>query len=358
MTSPPVPAAPAAPSAILAPQVQGLGCPSCGGALAVALGRRVVSCPYCGKTLLAVGALGVERLAVMPRSDAARAAEVARGWLGKGWNKDPALRREARVGESFLCFLPFYRVRAEVVGHALGTEKRQKTTGSGKNRRTVTYEVDVERSVKESFDRTYPAVNVAEWGVRRVDLKGDEVVPFDADTCERLGMVFPATGSEPEVVAGALESFRQEADPARGLERVRFRWLETLRERVGIVHYPLWIVRYEFRGRSYQVLVDGEDGSLAYGKAPGNDLYRAVMMVASQGLALFAFTTAIHWGADSDDGCSLILGAGVVALAILAWGWKRFRYGGVVIEGSGVVEGETAVDRKLAKLKQRLGVKT
>jgi len=33
-----------------------------------------------------------------------------------------------------------------------------------------------------------------------------------------------------------------------------------------------------------------------------------------------------------------VIGAGVVALFILIAGWRRFRYGGEVIEGSGVVD--------------------
>lgn len=97
------------------------------------------------------------------------------------------------------------------------------------------------------------------------------------------------------------------------------------------------MVRYRFRGRSYQVVVDAEDGTLAYAKAPGNDLYRAVTMVAAEAAACFLFTSTLQYLADSDDGCGVVLGAGAIALGILAWGWRRFRWGGEVVEGSGVV---------------------
>lgn len=343
------------------PRVRGLSCPSCGGVLDAAVGLRVVPCPFCGKTLLAAGALGTERLAVMPEVDAARAATVARNWLGSGWNKDPGLRREAMTRESFLCFIPFFRVRADVVGHALGTEQRTRTVGSGKNRRTETYEVDVEKQVKQSFDRTSAAVNVGEWGVQQVNLAGDRLVPFDPEGCSRLGMIFPPTGSQPEMVERTLASFRDEADPAKGLKRVRLKFLATLRERVALVFYPLWIVRYEFRGRSYQVAVDAQDGSLAYGKAPGNDLYRAAVMVGSQAAAGFVFTTILQLLLDSsDNGCGPLVFAGLAAGAILAWGWRRFRYGGVVIEGTGAVEEKrgASVSEQMKKLGDRFGVKT
>ena len=79
---------------------------------------------------------------------------------------------------------------------------------------------------------------------------------------------------------------------------MRFKFLETLRERLTVVYYPLWVVRYRFQERSYQVLVDAEDGSLAYGKAPGNDFFRAAMLVLTQAAALFVGTTIIQLAAN------------------------------------------------------------
>lgn len=226
-------------------------------------------------------------------------------------------------------------MQADVVGFALGTEERRRTVGSGKNRRTETYEVDVERSVEKSFDRTYPALDVAEWGVQRIDLRNDPLVPYRPDSLRRLGMVFSPTGSEVQVKGLARQLMAARSDPGSGLKRVRFKFVETLRERFSVIYYPLWIIRYRFENRSYQILVDAEDGSLVYGKAPGNDLYRAFMMVASQAGALFVATTILQVIGVSFGGMAA---AGVAVFVALMWGWKRFRHGGVVIEGTGVGE--------------------
>ena len=318
------------------PRIHGLGCPNCGGNLDLAVGLRVVECPFCATVLLATNEIGIRRFTVEARVDSVTARDAVRKWLARGFSKDPRLRREARVGEAFLCFVPFYRVQADCLGFALGTEQRTRTVGSGKRRRVETYEVDVERSVERSFDRTWPAVNIGEWGVRRVALEGDRMEPFDGEALARLGMVFPPTASEGSLLQHALEQFRLRADPAAGLHRVRFEHLETLRERLSVVYYPLWVVRYAFRERSYQVLIDAEDGSLAAGKAPGNDAYRAAMLVLTQAVALFVGTTALQL-------VGLNLGAlafvGVPLGLALLWGWRRFRHGGVIVEGSGV-EGE------------------
>jgi hypothetical protein len=341
-------AAPAAPSQLPAgaaaaparsPRITGLSCPSCGGATSVAPGLKVVSCQFCQSPLLALGESGIRRFAVEPEVAADRAREATRAWWQKGWNKHRALSREAETAEAFLCFLPFFRAEADAVGYAFGTEERTRTVGSGKNRRTQRYEVDVERRLERHLDRTLPAVNAAEFGVAQVHLGGDRLTPFDPERLERLGMVFAPTRSEAEARRAALAAFRDEADPAAGLKRVHFRFLETLSERFSMVYYPLWVVRYRFRGRSYQAVIDAEDGRLAYGKAPGNDLFRALMMVGSQAAACFIVTTAVQWAfsAEVDNPLGLILGAGAVGLAILAWGYRHFRYGGVVEEGTGLL---------------------
>jgi LSD1 subclass zinc finger protein len=340
MTPPPPPAIPPPPPPVatattgaLPARVTGVACPSCGGALEVDSGARVVRCAFCSAGLLATSRLGVRRFAVAPEVDVDAARDAARSWLGRGIRKDPRLAREAEIGETYLAFLPFFRVSADVVGWALGTEQRTRSVGSGKNRRTETYEVDVEKRVERHCEATMPALHVAELGVQRIDLAGDRLVPFDAEALERSGMVFVPTRSEVEARDAALAAFRDDNDPASGLHRVRFRWLETVREALTVVYYPLWMVRYRFRGRAYLAVVDAEDAHLAYGKAPGNDLYRAAVLIGAEAVVCYAGTTALQVMEGSIEGCGFVAAGAAV---VVAWAWRAFRHGGVVEEGSGL----------------------
>jgi len=307
------------------PKISGLSCANCAAPLEVAPGLRVLVCGYCDTPLRVTGAPGVRRFSVAPEVDAERAREAARKWLISGWNKDRRLRARAEIGEAFLCFLPFYRVEADAIGSALGTEVRKR--GDSEK------EVDVEHQIEEHLDRTFPAVQVAEWGVQKIDLAGDRLEPFDGGVLERQGLVFPPTASELEIRDGALADFKQAVDPRRKMKRVRFFWLDTVHERLTVVYYPLWVVRYLFEDRAYQVLVDAQDGKVAYGKAPGNDLYRAAAMVGSQMAATFVATTVLQSGII-DDWVPLVL-LGLFCIWILSFGWKRFRWGGEIVEGTG-----------------------
>jgi len=123
---------------------------------------------------------------------------------------------------------------------------------------------------------------------------------------------------------------------------VTFSWLAAVRKRITVVYYPLWVIRYSFRGQTFQALVDAEDGTLAYGKAPGNHLYRALSLVGACGGACFVGTTVLqHMDVVlRGDNSLMALGAiGLVLAGFVAWGYRQFRRGGVVEEGSGLADG-------------------
>jgi hypothetical protein len=108
-----------------------------------------------------------------------------------------------------------------------------------------------------------------------------------------------------------------------------------------VVYYPMWVIRYSFRGQTYQALIDAEDGTLAYGKAPGNHLARAIALVGACAGACFVGTTVLQNAGvllRSDDG---LMGLGVIGLLLagfVGWGYRLFRRGGVVEEGTGLAD--------------------
>lgn len=346
-TPPPSPKAQPAPQST--PRVTGLSCPSCGGALAVDGGERVLTCPYCSAQLLALGEVGTRRLAVEPKTLGTQALETVRRWWGQGFRKHPALAKAAEASEAVLCFVPFYRAESDAVGFAFGVEERTRRVGSGKNARTETYEVDVEKRVEQHYEKNFAAVHTAELGIQRADLAGDTLVPFDLDKASRQGMVFPPTSSEIEARARAVEEFEAAADPAKGLKRTHFRHLALLNTRFSVVYYPFWMVRYRFHNRSYQAVIDAESGELAYGKAPGNDLFRALVFTGASAAACFLATTGVQWTFSGDvDGCGPLIFCLLAAGGLFFWGWRAFRYGGVVEEGTS--RKEDTVSSSMAQL--------
>jgi hypothetical protein len=313
----------------------GLTCGSCGGTVDVHEGLTNVECRYCHTPQAMLGERGVIRVMVLNRLERQNASEVIRRWFRRGIRKDPALKKEARFQEAFLAWFPFVRARLDVVGWVLGIREKKRKRGN----RWETVREPVERQVESAVDLTMPAADMAEFGVHRVDLAGDEVRPLDEQLLRGRGMVFRPSRSLEEAAAALGESALEEIKRENRLDHVSFSWLAQVRRRVALVYYPMWVVRYGFRGQTYQVLIDAEDGSLAFGKAPGNHFYRAFSLVAACAGACFVGTTILqHAGSllRSENGLVGLGLIGLVVAGIVYWGYSQFRYGGVVEEGSGL----------------------
>ena len=320
----------------------GLTCASCGGTVDVQEGRTNVMCRYCETPQAVVGDRGIARMMVLNELDRGEASEVARRWLRTGIRKDPALKKEAAVQEAFLAWFPFVRARLDAIGWILGIKTRKVKRG----KRWETVKEPVENSIERSVDFTMPAADMAEFGVHRVSLSGDEVLPLDDELLRSRGMVFRPSHSLEEIGDRLRQRAMAEAERANSLSRVSFSWLTSVRRRIALVYYPMWVIRYGFRGRTYQILVDAEDGKLAYGKAPGNHLWRAFCLVGSCAGASFLGTTILQH-ADvflrGDDGIKGLAVIGLMLAGLVYWGYRQFRHGGVVEEGPGLKTGKETV---------------
>jgi hypothetical protein len=145
-------------------------------------------------------------------------------------------------------------------------------------------------------------------------------------------MVFEPVSSFSEARQAAEERFHEQVNRRAKLDRLAQLFVRSLRRRFALVYHPLWVMRYRHRGRAFQVVVDGYSGKVLYGKAPGNTLYRAAVLVL--GMAVGAFLAidapAFLLGASEGDSGGLVM----FALALFAAGlgimfaaYRAFRHG-------------------------------
>ena len=320
--------------------VKGITCPSCNGELDINEGLRSFNCKYCGTLLLTKGESGTLKFYVPRKLKKDDAIAKAKNWLSKGMSKAKGLSTGAKIEDAFLVFIPYWRVRADVVGWIFGQEKKTRTS----NGRTTTYYVDVERKIQNSFDRTYSACDVAELGVKKINLTGDTILPVDFESLQREGMMFNIIASEKEAFEFAKNNFAAESRNSVSLYNVTFEHFDLVRENIDIVYYPLWVIRYSFENRTYQVVVDGEDGTICYGKAPGNNLYRAIIGILSTGAGMFLatfFGLFVLFAVDEKFPFIAFLFSFIIGMFLISRGYKKFRYGGEVEEGTGLDESTT-----------------
>ncbi len=306
---------------------KGLNCPRCGGIVPIPDGQVIVRCPSCDFRSIVRGDVGVRRYQVPVRAGRDQALQALKNFFG---NFAIALdaRSKSQVSEVFLAHLPFWTLWGRALGWAFG----EKQVGS-KNRRYEPREI----KIAQEMVWTGAACDVGEFGVRQVQLTNQPLQPFDSESLHASGMVFEPVGSLSEARQAAEQDFQKKVGAAAHLDRLSQLFVRFVNQRFGLVYYPLWVIRYLYRGRAFQVVVDGFSGKVLYGKAPGNVLYRAAMLVGGMALGAFVavdvptFLLMIMFSSNnSKDDSGLLwfaLGALVVGLGLIVFAYNTFRYG-------------------------------
>lgn len=303
----------------------GLNCPNCGGMVNIPEGQAVVRCPYCEMRSLVRGERGMRRYQVRQRIGRENASQALKHFFSKNWAIARDAARQAHLTDIFQVYLPFWCVWGRAAAWAFG----QKKVGSGDRSR---YEPREIRIVQE-MTWNGPACDVGEFGVTRIDLPDQALEPFDPDALHAVGLVFEPVGSFSAARAAAEDQFQEQVRRKAALDRLSQLFVRYFRRRFGLVYFPLWILRYQYRGRSFQVVVDGYSGKVLYGKAPGNTLYRAAALVLGMALGAFLAVDASTFALtliDSDDGSGafgLALVLFLAGLGVMLAAYRAFRYG-------------------------------
>lgn len=302
-------------------EIHGLTCPNCNGVVPVPEGARIVTCPFCQMRSLVQGDRGVQRWHVINQLDRDGALKTVTGFFS-GMNKARDLKKQAEIVDLFLVYLPYWHVKAFVAGWIFGRVK------SGDD---STKPVEVE--VMEDMDWNDAAADISEFGVHRIEFSQPDLEPYDAERLHAEGMVFEPVESRSDALKEAEDHFTHRGRSKRSLTRTYFEKFHILRQRLSLVYYPLWVARYRYRNRSYQVVVDGVSPKILYGKAPGNIFYRAAMLVGGMAAGTFILVNGtIIAGlavanSDDSDGIAFLLLPIAIGLGLIAAGYRKFRYG-------------------------------
>jgi len=309
-----------------------LDCPSCGGALSLAEGERIVACRYCGNRSLVLVPDAVPRHVVEATIGEAAAFEIARSSLRR-----PGVARTARLEGVALSYVPFYEATAVRLGSVFVRERVKPPAPLGEGDQSGPEldrwlqdpgeEREDTKVVEQDVLRVGAACELRELGVDRIrlaDLRraGAKVLlqPFDPVALHSRAVVFAPTLP--------AERFMQETTWRVRSQNDDTRYAETC---LKLLYYPVWQARYRHRGRTYELAVDGVTGDLLRGTAPRDRGLAAG--VASVGLALAGLGLGrwVRWITGGGGEGPAVLLAAIAGGALLWLAWRWLQQGGEMV---------------------------
>jgi hypothetical protein len=156
---------------------------------------------------------------------------------------------------------------------------------------------------------------------------------FDPDALHADGMVFEPVTAGGAAWAEAAQAFEEDLRAESKLDQIASAHVYRIGGRKALVYYPLWVARYTFRERAYQVVLDGTDGKVLYGKAPGNIWFRAAALIAGFALGALllvdgtALALRVVMNSDDSDSAGLLLVPLALGGVIMLAAYRRFRFG-------------------------------
>jgi hypothetical protein len=256
-----------------------------------------------------------------------------------------ALRMQGRIQEMVLCYVPFYEFGGTRIGSFRMQEQEKRpirqTEGGADEQNDQQWLLEQPtrqeetRVIEMSYTRISPACDLPELGVGSIPLQKlrQSATPlafaaYDLVALQSRSIVF-APAHPPERFAEDIQwRVRVQGDRTSLVGR----WLR-------IIYYPVWQARYQYRGRPYEIAVDGVTGSVLRARVPGGSrraagVVAAVLAVSALGFGrlarhFFLSGSAVGKGAGwtfAATASLVTLAGGAVLALLLAWvGWNAFR---------------------------------
>ncbi len=240
--------------------VQQINCPHCGAPIDFKPGEILATCKYCGYT--AVVETGqtftFEHSMIMNRFDPQTVEEPIHGWMSYGFLKPADLAKKSRISEKELVYLPFWVVSIDVASTYKGVFER------------LTPAVVKDGKLEKQYDWLVLARKATEFPTREYEVPLEGKLPYDFRKIEGFAKVFNSEVDRAEAVEIAEQQIDEQHKFLLSEEVdkiIEFKSDYSVRQ-VVYLHSPVWFVNYEYRGKNYQLLVDGATGTAIKGDMP------------------------------------------------------------------------------------------
>ena len=240
--------------------VQEITCSHCGAPISFEPGEIMATCKYCGYTVVIETGktFTFEHSMLQNKYDLTEIEETIKNWMRAGFLKPSDLAKKSKIMEKTLIYLPFWVVSVEAESNYKGIFER------------ITPAVVKEGKIEKKYDWLVLARKATKFPTREYDVPLTGKIPYDFRKIEAFAKIL---NSEIEKNEAAERAKQQVEEHHRYLAQQDIDRIIEMKSEIEInqsvyLHAPIWFVKYEYKGKAYQLLIDGATGTVIKGDIP------------------------------------------------------------------------------------------
>ena len=239
---------------------QNIRCSHCGAPVEFKPGELIATCKYCGfTTVIETGApFNFEHSLLLNKYDLNQADNLVKDWMRSGFMKPGDLAKKSKIVEKNLVYLPFWVVSVEASSSYKGIFER------------IDPAIVKEGKIEKEYNWLVLAREAAGFPTRAYDVPLEGKVPFDFRKIEGFAKVLNSEIDKDE----ALDFAKQQIEAhhryllQQDVDKIVDMTTEFNVKQMVYLHAPIWFIKYDYRGESYQLLLDGATGMVLKGDIP------------------------------------------------------------------------------------------
>lgn len=239
---------------------QNIRCSHCGAPVEFKPGEIIATCNYCGfTTVIETGqAFTFEHSLLLNNCSTDRIEDLVREWMRSGFMKPSDLAKKSKIIEKNLTYLPFWVVSLEATTKYKGIFER------------ISPPIVKEGQIKKEYNWLVLARGAAGFPTREYDVPLAGKIPYDFRKIEGFAKLLNSEMQREQ----AIELAKQEIDVhhrfllQQDIDRIVEADTSVELKQMVYMHAPIWFIKYDYKGNSYQIIVDGATGMVLKGDIP------------------------------------------------------------------------------------------
>ena len=243
--------------------VSEIKCKNCGAPLNLRPGELVATCRYCGYTAV-VGAdtpFQLEHSLIVNGFTSAAITESLQNWMRSGFMKPGDLAKKSKILVLELRYLPFWLVPLKATSSYEGVLERISPPTPRKG------------TVENDYDWLVLGRKGSEFPTRDYSVPVEGKIPFDFTKVDSQGKFLNSEIESGEAVQHAKEEVEEHQRflVKQEVDQVTSFTTDFKVDTPTYIHAPLWFARYEYKGRTFNAILDGSSGQVLRADVPPVD---------------------------------------------------------------------------------------